>query len=90
MTRFGKLKKIIGVYHVKESATAVQCRTEVKCGKMVIMSSERLNEVLRRRCFSPVAMSFASCCCSKTLQKSSTRQKSSVKLGMGSSLECVV
>ena len=32
MTRFGKLKKIIGVYHVKESATAVQCRVKGKCG----------------------------------------------------------
>ncbi len=28
----GKLKKIIGVYHVKESATAVQCRVKGKCG----------------------------------------------------------
>jgi hypothetical protein len=33
MTRFGKLKKIIGVYHIKESATAIQCRVKSQCGK---------------------------------------------------------
>lgn len=33
LTRFGKLKRIIGVYYVEESATAVQCRVKSKCGK---------------------------------------------------------
>ena len=45
MTRFGKLKRIVKVYHVEESATAVQCRVKSSAVKMVIEELKTLSQV---------------------------------------------